>query len=246
MYGLDLFSGIGGITKALEGYVEPIAYCEINSYCQAVLLSRMAEGDLPLAPIWDDVKTLTSHEIPPVDCIYGGFPCQDISIAGRGRGLESERSGLFFEIIRLAREIRPKFIFLENVAEIINRGGVRVIGELASIGYDVRWITISASFIGAFHKRQRWFALAYATNKRCQRTIDGPCTQIKKWPKPESCTASRNPPIDERGFIKEICTSEFVRTPNGLPHRMDRIIALGNAVYPAQARYAFEMLMGLK
>src|SRR5438309_5214628 len=107
MYGLDLFSGIGGITKALEGYVTPVAYCENDRDAQAVLLSRMATGDLPLAPIWDDVATLRSTYIPSVDIIYGGFPCQDISVAGRGKGLAGKRSGLFFEIVRLCGEIRP-------------------------------------------------------------------------------------------------------------------------------------------
>lgn len=88
MYGLDLFSGIGGLTKALEGYIEPVAYCESDRYAQAVLLSRMSTKDLPFAPIWDDVRTLRRDSLPIMpDIIYGGFPCQDISVAGRGEGL---------------------------------------------------------------------------------------------------------------------------------------------------------------
>src|SRR5580693_6905745 len=99
MNGLSLFSGIGGIDKALEGYVEPILYCENDRYAQGVLLSRMATGDLPLAPIWDDVTTLCGDDLPAKpEIIYGGFPCQDISVAGRGIGLAGKRSGLFFEI----------------------------------------------------------------------------------------------------------------------------------------------------
>src|SRR5216684_4770914 len=123
MYGLDLFSGIGGITKALEGYVQPVAYCENDRYAQGVLLSRMANGDLPNAPIWSDILTLRGAMLPRTpEIIYGGFPCQDISVAGRGKGLDGERSGLFFEIIRLVGEIRPRFVFLENVAAITVRG----------------------------------------------------------------------------------------------------------------------------
>jgi hypothetical protein len=90
--GLDLFSGIGGITLALSPWVTPVAYCENKSYAQRVLVSRMADGSLPKAPIWDDVRTLRGDMLPAVDIIYGGFPCQDISIAGRGKGLEGERA----------------------------------------------------------------------------------------------------------------------------------------------------------
>src|ERR1700678_3480088 len=109
MNGLSLFSGIGGIDVALSEYVRPIGYCEIDPFCQGVLLSRMADGLLPKAGIWDDISTLRSCHIGPYcDIIYGGFPCQDISIAGNGKGLAGERSGLFFQIMRLAQEIKPK------------------------------------------------------------------------------------------------------------------------------------------
>lgn len=162
MYGLDLFSGIGGLTKALEGYVEPLAYCENDRYAQSVLLSRMGSGDLPRAPIWDDVRTLKSEMLPAIDIIYGGFPCQDISVAGRGEGLGGERSGLFFEIVRLVSEIQPRFIFLENVSAITVRGAERVIGEFCRLRYDCRWGILSASDVGANHQRERWWLLAHA------------------------------------------------------------------------------------
>lgn len=159
---------------ALSEYVRPVAYCEIDSYCQSVLLQRMSEGHLPKAPIWDDIRTFpilgeTSVEIcgevvdlPAVDIISGGFPCQDISVAGAGKGLAGERSGLFFEILRLAEKIKPQFIFLENVPAITTRGGLRVVREIASLGYDCRWCVISAAEVGACHRRERWFLLANA------------------------------------------------------------------------------------
>ena len=163
MYGLDLFSGIGGLTKALEGYVRPIAYCENDRHAQGVLLSRMATGDLPLAPIWDDVRTLRATDLPIYpEIIFGGFPCQDLSCAGRGAGLEGKRSGLFFEITRLVGEIRPRFVFLENVSAITVRGSERVVGELCKLGYDARWGILSASDVGANHRRERWWLLAHA------------------------------------------------------------------------------------
>ena len=160
--GLDLFSGIGGITLALEPWVWPVAYCENDRHAQAVLFSRMAEGRLPLGPVWDDVRTLRGSMCGPVDIIYGGFPCQDISIAGLGAGLEGERSGLFFEIIRLARELRPRFVFLENVPAITLRGLDRVLLEFTALGYDCRWTVVSAAEVGAPHLRERWFLLAHA------------------------------------------------------------------------------------
>lgn len=147
---------------ALGAYVRPVAYCEIDRYAQSVLLSRMSEGRLPIAPIWDDVSTLHGSDLPPIDIIYGGFPCQDLSTAGRGRGLAGERSGLFFQILRLAKEIKPRFIFLENVPAIRTRGLDRVGRELAEAGYDCRWLVVSAAAVGANHKRERWFLLGYA------------------------------------------------------------------------------------
>lgn len=160
MNGLDLFSGIGGISLALKPWVRTVAYCERDRYAQAVLLSRMASNELDRAPIWDDVTSLNGAMLPSVDIIFGGFPCQDISIAGRGEGLEGKRSGLFFEIIRLTRDIRPRFVFLENVPAITLRGLERVLLEFTSLGYDCRWTTLSAGELGAPHLRKRWFLLA--------------------------------------------------------------------------------------
>ncbi len=165
--GLDLFSGIGGLSLALAPWVRPVAYCENDRYAQGVLLSRQANGDLPSAPIWEDVTTFpSSNLVGGVDIIYGGFPCQDISIAGAGRGLAGERSGLVFEIFRLIDELRPTFVFLENVPAIRTRGGERVGKELARRGFDCRWTVVSAAEVGAPHLRKRWFLLAYSDGFR--------------------------------------------------------------------------------
>jgi DNA (cytosine-5)-methyltransferase 1 len=172
MNGLDLFTGIGGITLALRGYVTPVAYCEIEPYCQSVLLQRMSEGNLPKAPIWDDVRTLPASELPRIDIIYGGSPCQDLSVAGRKAGLDGERSGLFFEIVRLAEELRPTFLFLENVPGIRTRGLDRVLQELTKARYDCRWTMLSAAEVGALHRRERWFLLAHACSERCDLWVD--------------------------------------------------------------------------
>lgn len=161
MNGLDLFSGIGGIGLALEPWVRTVAYCEQDRYAQSVLLSRMQSGEIDRAPIWDDVTTLRAELLPRVDIIFGGFPCQDLSVAGRGKGLAGERSGLFFEIVRLVQEIKPSFVFLENVPAIRTRGLSEVVHALTEIGYDCRWTCLSAADVGAPHKRERWFLLAH-------------------------------------------------------------------------------------
>lgn len=163
--GLDLFSGYGGLTLALKKWVRPVAYCEIEPYAQAVLLSRMAEARLPGAPIWEDIRELKGRDLPAVDIIYGGFPCTDLSTANRSaKGLAGERSGLFFEIVRLAKEIRPQFLFLENVPALRTRGLDQVGEQLAEAGYDCRWCVVSASEVGAPHQRRRWFLLANANH----------------------------------------------------------------------------------
>lgn len=164
MKGISLFSGIGGLDLALKEWVTTTAYCEIDSFCQAVLLSRMNTKDLDEGIIFDDVKRIDGTIIKGIDIIFGGFPCQDISIAGTGKGLDGERSSLFFEIVRLAKEIKPKFLFVENVPAITTRGGLQIVGEVAKMGYDCRWCVISAASVGACHKRERWFLLAYSNN----------------------------------------------------------------------------------
>jgi len=165
--GLDLFSGIGGNTLALRDYIKTVAYCEADRHAQSVLLSRMGDGSIEPAPIWDDVTTLSGPMFDhPIDIIIGGFPCQDISVAGNGSGLDGKRSGLVFEIFRLVGEIKPAFVFLENVSAIRTRGGERVVKELAGLGYDCRWDMLSAFDVGAPHKRERWFLLGYANGGR--------------------------------------------------------------------------------
>ncbi len=242
--GLDLFSGIGGISYALREWVRPVAYCEIDLYCQGVLLSRMGKGDIANAPIWDDIKTFPTQGIPKIDICYGGFPCQDISVAGDGKGLEGERSRLFFEIIRLAKEIKPSLLYLENVPAIRSRGGMRVVREITQLGYDCRWCVISAASIGARHKRNRWFLLAHSnckssgqTNKEAKSEQTKETTRIRftrqDW---------GNLPLDD--WIS--CQCPIPGIPDAIHYELDRAKSLGNSVVPEQCKQAFKILMGLK
>lgn len=240
--GLDLFTGIGGMSIALEEWVKPISYCEIDPYCQGVLLSRMADESLRNAPIWDDIKTLDGTIFNgAIDIIYGGFPCQDISIAGNGKGLDGERSGLFFEIMRMAKEIKPQFLFLENVPAITSRGGVTVIKEIAEMGYDCRWCVIPASSMGSPQKRERWFLLANSSSLRRDKRPSEELQSARQASQyAEPCNIS-----DKNINYWEDIKSPVLGMANGVPNRVDRVRALGNAVVPQQAKKAFKILMGL-
>ena len=173
---LDLFSGIGGFSLGLEraGQFETVAFCEIEPYCRAVLAKHW-----PGVPCFEDVRSLTKDVlaaagIHDIDCITGGFPCQDISVAGKQAGLGAgTRSGLWSEIIRLAGELRPRYIIVENVAALLagpteKRGGWfgRILGDLAECGYDAEWENIPAAAMGAPHLRERVWIVAYPSQER--------------------------------------------------------------------------------
>ena len=160
-----LFAGAGGgiLGDLLLGH-NPIGACEIESYPRDVLLARQRDGILPTFPIWDDVCTLDGKPWRgTVDVLCGGFPCQDISVAGKGAGITGERSGLWKEYARLIGEMRPRFVFAENAPLLRTRGLGVVLEDLASMGYNARWGTIGAGAIGAPHKRDRMWVLAYAS-----------------------------------------------------------------------------------
>ena len=164
---LDTFSGIGGFSYAAEklvGGFETTQFVENDSYCQKILKKHW-----PNVPIHDDIKTFTASPFQ-FDCITGGFPCQDVSLAGQQRGITREtRSGLFYELIRIIRMVRPKYVLLENVAALLNNGMGIVLGELSEIGYDVEWKVISARERGACHLRQRVWIIAYPQSKGLER-----------------------------------------------------------------------------
>lgn len=274
MNGLDLFSGIGGISLALEPWVKTIAYCESEKYAQSVLLSRMADGTLRRAPIWDEVTTLRASMLPKeIDIIFGGFPCQDISVAGKGIGLGGKRSGLFFEIIRLTKETGAPFVFLENVPAIRTRGLREVIGAFTEMGYDCRWTCLSAASIGAPHKRERWFLLAHAHSTKLwdsNKPKREASPKLRNYGEKESLADSMceglESNINSRGAKEKVSPSpdngtdqhnnfsrqwwatepDVDRVVNGVQFRSHRIKCLGNSVVPLQVREAFKKLIGIE
>lgn len=160
---LDTFSGIGGFSLAARwvGGFQTVQFVEWDPYCQRVLAKNF-----PDVPIHGDITTFHPTE-GAADIICGGFPCQDISVAGKQAGIkQGTRSGLFYELMRVICVVRPQYVVLENVAAILANGLDTVLGELAEAGFDAEWACIPASAVGACHQRDRWWLVAYATSRR--------------------------------------------------------------------------------
>lgn len=154
---LDLFSGIGGMSLGLRYVMKPVAFCEIDEFCQKILAKNF--------PIIDDIRTLKKSDVKgPIDCITAGFPCQGFSTLGLRTGLKQTQSSLFYELLRVIDLFKPPVLFLENVPDIINLGLTAISRELVCRGYRMRWCIASASDLGAPHVRRRWFCLC--TRKR--------------------------------------------------------------------------------
>jgi DNA (cytosine-5)-methyltransferase 1 len=174
---LALFAGAGGgiLGGKILGW-RTVCAVEWEQYPASVLCARQNDGLLPPFPIWDNVQTFDGkpwREI--VDVVSGGFPCQDISAAGQGAGIDGERSGMWREMARIICEVRPKFVFVENSPMLTSRGLGRVLGDLASMGFDARWGVLGAADIGANHQRDRIWIVGKATNSngnRLQKTTN--------------------------------------------------------------------------
>lgn len=242
---LDLFSGIGGFSLGLEmvnskmssRIFETIAFCEINPYCRKVL-----QKNFPNIPIYKDVKSLSKNDLQDeIDIITGGFPCQDLSIAGSKKGLQGERSGLFYEIIRLTREFKPKFILLENSPQLIWRDEYReeLVKEFQKLGFSVWWQLLSASGFGYLHKRKRAFVLAFSAEAFTDIVAFG-CLYHQKFfdlytvQKRKETTSNLELCRLYAQTGKRLLEEDLpdIREFDGFSHCVERIGALGNAVIP--------------
>lgn len=228
---LDLFSGIGGFSLGLErsGAFKTVAFCEIEPFPRRVLAKHWPE-----VPCYDDVRNLSAKILArdgiEVDAIAGGFPCQDISIANvKGRGLAGERSGLWFEYARLIGEIRPKFVIIENVAELLARGMGDVLGSLASVGYDAEWRVLRGIDVGLpFIGERVWIIASPSSEGRERRFKYLRSLGVERTPP----TERRHAAIRERRALDEDFRGLRARDGFSVTMERRRLHGLGNAVVP--------------
>lgn len=241
----SLFAGIGGMDLGLERAGMTCKWqVEIDPFCQKVLTKHWPE-----VPKYGDIREATGKQLGYVDCIAGGFPCQDVSLAGKRQGITGPRSGLWKEYYRLICEIRPKFIIVENVAGLYLGGGIqRVLGDLAEGGYDAEWNCIPAAGIGAPHRRDRVFIVAYPRGFlgsfqllltwNGQDIIQG-WENAKEWGIDRVVTSVGTAPV-ERFHIEwreRDDQPSILRMVDGLPASLLRIKGCGNAVVPQVAEW---------
>jgi len=258
-----LFSGIGGWELGLErAGMRVLWHCESDPFCQRVLAARW-----PGIPCYPDVSELRGADVAPVDVLCGGFPCQDISVAGRGAGIGGARSGLWSEMFRLTGELRPGYLVVENVPALLVRGLDVVLGDLASIGFDAEWDCLRACDFGAPHERERLWLVAYPSQHDHVANRDGQggraadvadaksnrCGQGWTWrPDPsrareqQSALQAVASPDSEPTQRASVAWTErdpwaiepdVARMAHGIPDGLDRRRALGNALIPQTSEW---------
>lgn len=236
---LDLFSGIGGFARGLESAgMRTVAFCEYEPYCQAVLRRHW-----PKVPCYPDVRELTAERLATdgisADAICGGFPCQDISHAGFGAGIEGKRSGLWSHFARLIGELRPRYVIVENVAALLDRGMGTVLGDLARIGYDAEWSIISACSVGAPHVRRRVFIVAYPDSLYGRARVWD--TAPREYRTLQALDREAGPRTGWRARLAN--PSALYGGADGIPYGSERNRAIGNAVVPQVAEAIGKAIM---
>ncbi len=269
----SLFSGIGGLDLGLErAGMECKWQCEIEPFCLSVL-----EKHWPGVKRYGDIRELTGEELEPVDLIAGGFPCTNTSNAGSRTGIDGEYSGRWFDMLRVVRVARPRYVLVENPPGLLSRGMGEVLGGLAECGYDAEWQCVPAFAVGAKHRRERIFTLAYPCGSGSALTEQ---VTAGRWggggrDSADSCDSPFALADTERAGLEgnercilapreslsrhaARCHSSFagvarredgasqswiLRRVHGIPHRMDRVRALGNAVVPQVAEWIGRRIM---
>ena len=242
---LALFAGAGG--GILGGHLlgwRTVCAVEWEAYPASVLLARQNDRLLSPFPIWDDVQTFDGKPWRGiVDVVSGGFPCQDISSAGKGAGIDGERSGMWSHMARIIGEVRPQYAYIENSPMLITRGLERVLADLAQMGFDAEWGVLSAADVGANHKRERIWIVAKISNTDSmgwQKRNDGKLETNK------TIRTSSSIPFEPsiKGFDRNGWKTEpnICRVVNGMADAMDRLKAIGNGQVPLCAATAWRLL----
>jgi DNA (cytosine-5)-methyltransferase 1 len=225
---LSLFSGIGGLDLGLDrAGMTCVGQVELDPFCRSVLARHWPEvprhEDVRTAPAW-----WTSTTRPPVDLVAGGFPCQDVSDAGRRAGIEGEQSGLWAHFAEMVGALRPRYVLVENTPGLLARGMGRVVGDLAGLGYDAEWDCVPAASVGAAHLRARLWILAYP-----HRVGDEADDAVQPgWPQPQLHAGWRPEPA-------------VGRVADGLPRGLAKRLLkpLGNAVVPQVAEHLGRLIL---
>lgn len=236
----SLFAGIGGFELGLEmtGHFKTVWQVEIDDYAREVLAKHW-----PGVRRHADVRTFPTDHNWECHVICGGFPCTDISAAGRRKGLDGKNSRLFYELARVVSVVRPQYVIMENVSALLTRGMGDVLGTMVSLGYDCQWHCISAAAVGAPHIRDRIFILAYRSSARTQTGLAGKtCERLRNSKIADYCSYGTG---GQEGWSEVGWWSaepSVGRMVHGVPRRVDRIRCLGNAIVPQVAYVVGEIL----
>ena len=245
---VSLFSGVGGLELGIERWIgaKPACFVERSPYCRAVLRKHW-----PDVEIADDVRTFDASRFAGADIVAGGFPCQDVSTMGPKTGLDGARSGLWSEFTRIIAEVSPRAVIIENVAALRTRGLDRVLADLADLGFDAAWTTLEGREAGLSIRRARVFVLAVANGERSQRESQAWLHDHRAlghdshrrdaglvWPRGEPSTRADPQPGIHRG-------ADGPSEGLDARRRRERLRCVGNAVAPAQAALALDLLLDM-
>lgn len=235
----SLFSGIGGIDLGLErAGMRVIWQSEVLPFACDVLRHHWRD-----VPNLGDVTKIDWSNVERPDLICGGFPCQDISSAGLKTGITGQRSGLWTQFARAIRDLRPRYVLVENVGDLAVRGLDAVLGDLCELGFDAEWSTLPACALGAPHPRRRLFILAYAAGGHEQDQVSHDALPARQ--QPDWQGQSRGSRSDSGGRLRWLPEPSVGRVADGVPHRVVRpqLSALGNAVVPQVAEWLGRQLL---